>query len=97
MVKGLNSQELRRLAQIGAQARLAELDRERENLLRVFPGLRQASAEQDGAARRTEDSRPPARPKRSAMSAAARKAVSARMKQYWANRRATAGKRKGAE
>ena len=88
MAKGLDSQELRRLAQIGAQARLAELESERASLLSVFPGLRRTHAQPDAptATRR--------RRRRSKMSAAAKKAVSERMKKYWANRRAAAQKRK---
>jgi hypothetical protein len=97
MVKGLDAKELRRLAQVGAQARLADIDRERENLLRVFPGLRHVSVQPDGLSRGIGNSRLVAPRKRSKMSAAARKAVSARMKEYWANRRATPGKRKGAQ
>jgi hypothetical protein len=75
--------ELRHLAKIGAAARLAELDRERAELLRLFPGLRASSAASAsnggglGAGRR----------RRRGMSAAARRAVSIRMKKYWAARR----------
>ena len=88
MAKGLDSQELRRLAQIGAKARLAELESERASLLSVFPGLRRTQAQPDAP---TEIRRRRRRPK---MSAAAKKAVSERMKKYWANRRAAAHKRK---
>ena len=94
MAKGLDGHELRRLAQIGAQARLAELERERANLLSVFPGLRRTHAQTESA-----PSAAPAaakrRRRRSNMSAAGRKAVSERMKKYWANRRAAGQKRKG--
>jgi hypothetical protein len=90
MAKGLETQELRRLAQIGARARLLELDQERAYLLREFPGLRRVSAatvasEQDAEATQNE---PIKRRRRGGMSAEARKAVSARMKAYWASRRA---------
>jgi|tagenome__1003787_1003787.scaffolds.fasta_scaffold20847520_2 hypothetical protein len=74
----MKQDDLRRLARMGAAARLGELDRERAALLRVFPGLR-ASA---GASA----SRPRA-PRGRSMSATARKAVSLRMKKYWADRR----------
>ena len=88
MARGLDGQELRRLAQIGARARLAELESERANLLNVFPGLRRPNSETEVAPMATKKRR-----RRSNMSAAARKAVSERMKKYWANRRA--GSQKG--
>ena len=79
----LSPRELKRLARVGAQARLAELARERAAMLRMFPDLGRASAGATAAAR-------PRR--RRGMSAAARKAVSARMKKYWAEQRKKAGK-----
>lgn len=90
----MDQQELRRLAKIGAGARLAELDRERAALLRVFPGLRAASAASSRTSSASDGARPagPAvRRKRRGMSAAARKVVSLRMKRYWAKRRKTKG------
>ena len=89
MAKGLDGQELRRLAQIGAKARLAELESERASLLSVFPGLRRTHLQPETTPTATRRRR--RRPK---MSAAAKKAVSERMKKYWANRRAAAHKRK---
>lgn len=85
----MNQQELRRFARLGAAARLAELEQERLTLLRIFPGLRAASASAapestDGAAAPAAGKR---RKRRSNMSAAARKEVSQRMKRYWAERR----------
>jgi hypothetical protein len=77
--------DLKELARIGAQARLAELLAELEEIRRMFPGL--------GAARR---GRPPLsgtpvkktkRGRRRKMSAAEKKAVSERMRKYWAARR----------
>ena len=90
MARGFDTQELRRLAQIGARARLLELDQERAYLLREFPGLRRLSAATDVNEDRTgaELSQGVKRRRRRGMSAAARKAVSARMKAYWASRRA---------
>ena len=79
----LSRDELQRLARLGAKLRLEELQREETAIRRAFPGLfgrgrgRQAAAK--GAA--------PAKRKRSRMSAAGRKAVSVRMKKYWAKRR----------
>jgi hypothetical protein len=76
----MKQDELRRLARMGAAARLAELERERAALLRDFPGLRTtsgtAAVQRDGRSR-----------KRRVMSAANRRAVSIRMKKYWAARR----------
>lgn len=92
MAKGLDGHELRRLAQIGAQARLAELESERANLLSVFPGLRKAHPAADAPS--TAPAGVKRRRRRSNMSAAGRKAVSERMKKYWASRRAAAQKRK---
>ena len=69
---------VRSYALIGAQARLAELDRERVDILETFPEL---------------DPRPPAASattpgrKRRKMSDAAKKAASIRMKKYWARRK----------
>ena len=68
----------RSYALIGAQARLAELDRERVDILETFPEL---------------DQRPPAASAttpvrtRRKMSDAAKKAASIRMKKYWVRRK----------
>ena len=73
----LNRKELERL---GAQARLDQLSAEIAAIRRAFPGLgrgRRPSAVGDAPPRR----------RRSRMSAAARRAVSVRMKKYWAARR----------
>lgn len=94
MAKGLDGHELRRLAQIGAQARLAELESERANLLSAFPGLRRTHVQAE-ASPSTATAVTKRRRRRSNMSAAGRKAVSERMKKYWANRRAASQKRKG--
>lgn len=74
----MKNDELTRLARFGAAARLAELDRERAALLRVFPGLRAVTVSGGAVA---------VGQKRRGMSAAARRAVSVRMKKYWAARR----------
>jgi len=80
-VTDLNREELQRLARLGARARLEELQREEASIRRAFPdlfgrGRGRATASDTGGRRR-----------RSGMSAAARKAVSVRMKKYWAARR----------
>ena len=73
----LSRDELQRLARLGAKSRLEELRQEEAAIRRTFPDLfgrgRQAGV---GPVRR-----------RRGMSAAARKAVSIRMRRYWAKRR----------
>jgi hypothetical protein len=81
----MDQQELKRLARLGAAARLAELNRERAALLRNFPGLRAASDDSSPAEEGT--GRGGRRRRRGGMSAAARRAVSVRMRKYWAARR----------
>ena len=87
----LSQEQLRRLARLGARARLEQLRQEEAAIRAAFPelfGRRRKKAAGDGhaAASRT-------RRRRRAMSAAGRKAVSERMRKYWAERRkAKAGK-----
>jgi len=84
-VADLSRDELRQLARMGAKSRLDEIRREEASIRRAFPELfrgRQAAA--DGASAGTRGGR---RRRRSRMSAEARKAVSDRMKKYWAARR----------
>ncbi len=86
MAAALDRQELYRLARLGAEARLRALDEERRQILRNFPGLRGAGG--TGQEASTPAAAPaPASRRRRQMSAAERKAVSARMKKYWAERR----------
>lgn len=89
----LNRNDLRKFARLGAKARLEELRQEEAAIRRAFPDLfsrgggtpaAKADAPAAGAARR----------RRSRMSAAARKAVSERMRKYWAERRKAKGKTK---
>lgn len=93
----LNQEELRRLARLGAVSRLQELRREEDAIRAEFPELfggtrargrgrgRRAAAVAEAPARAGRGRR-----KRS-MSAAQRKAVSERMRKYWADRRKTKG------
>ena len=67
-------------AQLGASTRLAQLDRERAEILKAFPNLRRGSPTHLAGVR----------PKRR-ISAKARKAMKEGMKRYWAKRKA-AGK-----
>lgn len=86
---------MQRLARLGAQARLEEIRREESTIRRAFPelfrggarsarGASAAFAPDGGGVRR-----------RPVMSAAMRKAVSVRMKKYWAERRKAKAAAKG--
>ena len=83
--------DVRELARRGAIARLAELQAEQAAILKAFPDLRGAGraavAYTDDATTALPGGR---RRRRRGMSAAQKKAVSVRMKAYWAKRRAKA-------
>ena len=87
MAKGLSAKEVGRLARIGAAARLAELQAEISALRRAFPGLKAApvSAGVPDLSAAPKPARKARR--RRAMTAAEKKAVSDRMKKYWADRK----------
>jgi hypothetical protein len=76
--------DLKQYARRGAQIRVAELNTELAEIFRIFPDLRNGGVVDDGQARNTTQG---GRRKRSRMSAAQRKAVSERMRKYWADRR----------
>jgi hypothetical protein len=79
-----SSQELKRLALIGAQGRIESLRAEIAAIEDLFPELRGTG----GARGRGRAAKKAAAGKRNwNMSSAQRKAVSARMKKYWAARR----------
>jgi hypothetical protein len=82
----LTQDQLRRLARLGAVARLEQLRQEEAAIRAEFPEL--FGRGRQGAASKPTESKTsaPAR-RRSRMSAAARKAVSERMRKYWAERR----------
>ena len=81
----LNAEQLRRLARLGAIARLEQLKQEEAAIRAEFPEL-------FGRGRRAvADVATPGR-RRRRMSSAARKAVSIRMRKYWAERRKAKGK-----
>ena len=77
----LTRQQLHELARRGAAARIAELEAEIAAIKAAFSGLEGADSE---GRKRERAARTRKRPR---MSAAARKAVSERMKKYWAARR----------
>jgi hypothetical protein len=89
-VANLSPDQLRRLARLGAVARLEQL-REEESAIRaefpeLFGGRRgNSKAAAPGAGTRK-------RRRRAAMSAAQRKEVSERMRKYWAERRKASAK-----
>ena len=81
----LNAEQLRRLARLGAMARLEQLRQEEAAIRAEFPELfgRGATRTARGGARKR-------RRRGGGMSADARKAVSERMRKYWAERRKAA-------
>lgn len=84
----LSRDEMQRLARLGAQARLEEIRREESTIRRAFPELFRGAARsaRGGSVSFAADSAAGTR-RRPTMSAAMRKAVSVRMKKYWAERR----------
>ena len=77
--------DLREYARQGAQARAVELQSELAEIYRAFPDLRNAAIGRRGGAAVLPTGKRGRR--RKGMTAAQRKAVSARMKKYWAARR----------
>jgi len=73
--------ELLRLARAGAEARVAELQREIGSIYAAFPDLRRRRAPTQSGGRQTAR-------KRRVWTAAERKAVAVRMRKYWAARKA---------
>ena len=85
----ISKDELLRLARTGALARVKELEAELESIYGTFPDLRRRA----GSGRPAKSSAAgTAGTTARAWSAADRKAVSERMKKYWAARRAKAAK-----
>jgi hypothetical protein len=89
----LNRDELKRLARLGAVARLAELKQEEAAIRAAFPDLFRGRRRGRVAAAATKDREHPRRKYR--MSSAAKKAVSERMTRYWAARRREKAKAAG--
>lgn len=87
MASGLTPEELRRLARLGAARRLEELRREEAALRAAFPGLGNIGAERGRRQARAATGATARRRRRRKMSAAQKRAVSERMKKYWAQRR----------
>lgn len=83
----LNQEQLRRLARLGAIARLEQLREEAAAIRSEFPELFGRGRRQDGAVAVSAPAAGPRRRRRRSMSADARKVVSERMRKYWAERR----------
>jgi hypothetical protein len=103
-VANLTAEQLRRLARLGAIARLTQIREEEASLRSEFPelfgqGLPKPTRTKGGKRRvvvTAEDPEPAGNGAvgggRRKMSAAARKAVSVRMRKYWAERRKAKGR-----
>jgi hypothetical protein len=92
-VANLNREQLQRLTRLGAIARLSQLREEEAAIRAEFPELFGRGQRGAGTAQASAPAAPKRRRRRQSMSAAARKAVSERMRNYWAERRKTkAGK-----
>lgn len=85
----LNQDQLRRLARLGAVARLEQLHEEEAAIRAEFPEL---FGGRRGTGKATKEAAPRKRRRRAAMSAAQRKEVSERMRKYWAERRKASAK-----
>jgi hypothetical protein len=85
----LTRETLRRYARLGAMRRLEELRQEEAGIRAEFPELFRGGrrSRRPAAASASEAATPRRRRRRSTMSAAQRKAVSERMRKYWAARR----------
>jgi hypothetical protein len=84
----LSQDQLRRLARLGATARLEQLRQEEAAIRAEFPDLfGRRRKGPSGAAGTGQAGGGAAQRVRAAMSAAGRKAVSERMRKYWAERR----------
>jgi hypothetical protein len=84
---------MERLTRRGALAVLEELEREAAAIRRAFPGLVGGRGRQARTASVAASAGVAAARRRPAMSAANRKAVSERMKKYWAERRKAKAKK----
>lgn len=89
----LNQEQLRRLARLGAVARLEQLRQEETAIRTEFPELFGRGRRADGAAaapakaEKATAGRPRKRHRRRRMSVEARQAAADRMRKYWAQRR----------
>jgi hypothetical protein len=80
----LSEQDLKKLARLGAVARLKELEEEIRAIRRMFPGLRGETAQ---PAEAEAPAAAPRRKRKNRMSKEARQRQAERMRAYWAQRR----------
>lgn len=92
MASELNREVLRRFAKLGAQARLEQIEMERKAILATFPDLVQRRGRTQGGTAPSPRVAAPTARRRRRMTAAQRKAVSERMRKYWAERKKKGGK-----
>ena len=91
----LNQDQLRRLARLGAVARLEQLREEEAAIRAEFPELfggRRGNGDLKNDLKNAVKNAGGRRRRRKAMSAAQRKEVSERMRKYWAERRKASAK-----
>jgi len=87
----MNRANLRAYARLGAMRRLEELKQEEAAIRAAFPDLFRPGRRARKAAASTAAAPKRRRRRRAKMSAAQRRAVSVRMKKYWADRRKAKG------
>ena len=85
---------MKALALRGARLRLTEIDAERKALLSAFPSLRPTAGTQEVPLGTPGQPAPATTRRRPKMTAAQKKAVGARMKKYWAERKAKEAKKR---
>ena len=83
----LSTERMRELARMGAETAIKDLRTQIAAIERAFPGLRRSGGARHADGATADQPQGQRRRRRSGMSAAARKAVSLRMKKYWAERR----------
>jgi hypothetical protein len=92
IVTNLNQEQLRRLARLGAVARLEQLREEEAAIRAEFPELFGGKRGKSGKSKAAAKGPGTRRRRRAAMTAAQRKEVSERMRKYWAERRKASAK-----
>lgn len=99
MANELSKDDLRRFARLGAMRRLEDIRREEAAIRAAFPELFEGGSPRRAAAPAAKTAKvgraAKAGRKRSNMSPAMRKAVSERMKKYWAGRRKAKAEKNG--
>ena len=91
----LNREQLRRLARLGAIARLAQLREEEAAIRAEFPELFGRGRRESGGPAASAPASGKRRRRGRSMSPAARKAVSERMRKFWEERRKAKARKAG--